>query len=212
MPTYYFDSDFAKQDNPVRAKARVVLADLNNPSDRMPCLFNPQQWQLSCSVDIGKLRPVGSSHPTKMYGSTGEWAFPLSLYFSQFAIWHFGYKYPDIQSAMRWLARFVMPQAPGIAPMVMLVVAPNILERAGAVEGINIGMTSFDSDLKVRTAEVQLQMAEIRQEFLTARVLGGMGFDTSDEGHTLAGAVRSGFRLGSTGPSLNLSRSGGPKR
>jgi len=203
--------DHSKTENPTRAKARVVLAELYHPESRMPCLFNPQQLRLSCQVDIGKLRPVGSSHPTKMYGSTGDWMFPLTLYFSQFAIWHYGYKYPDIMMAVAWLSRFMQPQEVGISPMPLLMVAPNVMTKVGAVESIDIGLSSFDTDLKVRTTEVQLQIGELRQSFLGADEIGFMGFDHHDEGHTLSGAG-GGFRLGSPGPSLNLSRSGGRRR
>lgn len=202
--------DHSKQDSPVRAKARVVLAELYHTESRMPCLFNPQQLRLSCQMDVGKLRPVGSSHPTKMYGSTGDWMFPLSLFFSQFAIWHFGFKYPDITTAIAWLSRFMQPQEVGISPGPMLVVVPNVMTKVGILESIDVGMTSFDADLKVRTAEVQLQLSELRQGFLGASEISSGGSDHDD--YSLRTGVEKGFRLGSPGPSLNLSRSGGRRR
>jgi hypothetical protein len=197
--------------DPTRAHERLRLVDVGEFSNAMNALFNPEQLSMSVGVSIGKLKPVGWSHPVKMYGSTGDWSVPLTLRFSQFAIWVHGYEHPSIKEAMAWLSQFCYPAGLGFAPAKLLVLWPNVLTMATVLEGMTITHTKFDKNLNARVTDVQLQLGEIRVGFKDAQLQTEKGFHKkSDNIGKLGGAPRLPLTGGTTtGRPLNL---GGPKR
>jgi hypothetical protein len=198
---------FAPFGDPTRAYQRMILANRQKLTDKMSALFNPEQLSMSIEVSIGRLKPVGWSHPIKMYGSTGEWKIPLKLRFSQFGIWVRGFEYPNISRAMNWLSKFVYSPDLGGAPDHLLIVWPNVLTISCALDSLNITHTQFDKELNARVTDVDLGLGEVRVGFKDRDQQLQDGFVENEEafrfsnpqGETLLGGA-------GTGKPLNLGR------
>jgi hypothetical protein len=190
-------------EDPTYAKKRVVLARLEDMTDRMAALANPNELRMSVQVHEGKLNPVGWSNPIKMYGSTDHWTFPIKLHLSQFQMWYRKHKFDSVYAMTSWLAASAHSDGPGKSPSPILVIWPNTLTMAVTVSQVEIGVTRWDKDLRIRLTEVVLTCGELRQSFREHRVLSKQGFAISDEGHT-SKSVGSGYRPGMTGQPMRF--------
>jgi len=184
-----------------------VLANKQQLTDKMSALFNPEQLSMSVGVNIGRLKPVGWSHPIKMYGSTGEWQIPILLHFSQFGIWARGFQHPDINSAVNWLSKFVYSPDLGVAPNHLLLVWPNVLTMVCTLEGLTITHSQFDKELNARITDVQLQLSEVRVGFKSRDQQSQDGFVENEEAFTFENPQGETLLGGpGTGKPLNLGK------
>ena len=190
--------------DPTKSWARVSLSDRRDTSNYLDVLLNPTSFKLAYKVIIGKLHPVGCSQPTKQYGHTEEVSTTLELYLTAQTVWR--RKPANVQPGLEiayyvdWISQFGMPQAPGIAPKVMLLVWPNVAAMSFVMDSFEIDYTRFDRDLVPREAKINIAIGEIRTVFKTAAAQAGMGWRSYDQG--LPADV--GGDTSDTGPNLNL--------
>lgn len=163
-----------------RACARVRLATADQPGDGMPAtldaLFNPNTLRLRGGMHVGSQDPVGASHPVRMYGFSKSVSFELKLYFSQFAIWVYGYQFPEINGAVSWLTAHAFPRGQGIAAPRLYVLWPHTMAMKVSVNEWGVDYERWDYDLRVRVATVALQLETVRSSFMTFSDHGREGF------------------------------------
>lgn len=188
--------------DPLRAAAHLVLAELNNVSNKMSVLFNPESLRGNVRVGIGKLNPVGWSHTISQYFHTESPTFPIELYFSALLARRLRYTaYPSIESAEAWLSSFCYSRELGVAPSPLLVVWPNVRTMVIALESFDSDYQLFDRNLNARIARFTLQCIELRSAFKTADQQRMDGWVRSTEGHSLEGGAGPGFKLGAASSS-----------
>ena len=74
----------------LQAFEKVMFMDARNPEHNLQALLNPVELTVATNVNVGKLNPIGSTHPTQQYGYTEESAFSLTLDYSYLLYHEFG--------------------------------------------------------------------------------------------------------------------------
>jgi len=151
--------------DPTQALARVALANSYDPTNSLPALLNPSSLNISISMNVGTLNPIGASHGAEQYASTNSPTFPLEFMFSAEIAVRKDYEYPKIDRAINWLAANGYARERGLAPDPLLVLWPNVLSLVYAVTAVDISYTGFSRTLGVKAAMVSLQGRELRRDF-----------------------------------------------
>lgn len=197
-----------KKGTPIRASARVTCSSLYEPSNNQPAHFNPNSLKQSYKATVGKGSPVGWSQQIKQYSHSEDAPFTLEFYFSANKILALKEGiYPDANQAIPFYNQFLFPRALGEAPPLMLLVWPHTLTMAVCVEQVDTDYSLWDLDLFIRICTITLTVSEMRQEFRTSNDMLNDGF-IGGGGISPEGAVAGTYKLGRTGPPLNLGSSG----
>lgn len=161
-------------------KLRLINAE--DPSDNYVALFNPAELEVSLAAKIGMLEPIGWSHHVQQYASTGSAQFPLTLWFSTFAMMglttpvapgfpiglpNSGSEWMDVRGPVDWLTSFVMADAPGEAPPRLFIHWPNTICMRVCVHNVSFRYTLWDTNSVPRIAEVKMALTEDPGEFVS---------------------------------------------
>lgn len=170
--------------NPTRSLQQVYLGSLDDPSGNISGMLNPESLRIALSVSIGKLHPVGSSHPVLQYGYTDGVSLPLEFYFSsQFQERLGGTAILDLPQYVHWFSAFCYPREKGAAPELLYMVWPNVLDMTLVVEKFNAEYTRFfNNDLRASAVKVSIDTLEYRISFKSAVDQRYDGFRRADAG------------------------------
>ena len=181
---------------------KLLLVNANNTADRYRAIFNPNELTISVDVGIGKLQPIGWSHPVKQYAHTNEVKVPMKFWLSSLAMTQWPPYMPgsasglgvgaadvvfadDVRGPVTWLQSFCYAEGPGLAPPHMIIMLPNNLCIRVAVEGVTVKYLMWDGKMIPRIAEVDLNASEARvgfryrSEFLTNGFVASYGMSTA---------------------------------
>lgn len=177
------------------ALVQVHLGSLDDPANTIGGLLNPTQLRISLGVNIGKLHPVGSSHPVLQYGYTEEAALPLEFYFSTQLQQRLPNAILDLADYVHWFSAFCYPRESGGAPEILYMVWPHVLDMAIVVEKFDAEYTRFYRDtLHASAVRVSINTLEYRISFKTSMDQKTDGFRVAD-GLIAGGTGNSGRRL-----------------
>jgi len=170
--------------NPANSLQQVYLASLDNPENTLGGLFNPETLRIALGVSIGKLHPVGSSHPVLMYGYTEGVSLPLEFYFSVQLLKRLGPTAGlDLTSYVNWFSSFCYPSEKGGSPELLYFVWPNVLDMTLVVEKFNAEyIRFFHNKLMASAVKVSVDTLEYRMTFKDAGTQGTDGFQRADAG------------------------------
>ena len=170
-----------------QALLKAYFIDAVDQTNKLTCLFNPEQIPLEKEAVYGELNPIGWSQTTVQYAYTKSMPYSLDLVFSRIAANDLigvedRYIFNDLNIAARFFNYFVHGTDPGIAPNRIIFCCPNTVLTINVLRKFRVTYKRWFQNMTLAEFGVTVDLLEDRQAFQSSSDAYANGFLDSSIG------------------------------